>query len=301
MSGDIIKNASPDRQICDNFLSAKTKLVSFAMKFLIFACMQMCGGLGDRLQGATEAYYIALQTNRSFVVLPTVFRGVVREKEKYTIQPQCGRSEAHLRIIDRVDSSRLLKMAMSPHKCLYVSVNMMSGAAGANIREILASIFYPARYRPYEGRYTAVHIRTGGNGDFKGIDPPRYAADDVNRFLGRVEGSSRLFLATDSKEVKERARGFISTVVTLDELAVHIDRSAVIKDSDLGTVAKDFGALVNADCLVFGRSGFSEMALNFPGSRHNLSCSCKIPLDRLEPAVCGSGLASAWGVLYGKN
>ena len=261
------------------------------MKFLIFVCMQNCGGLGDRLKGVTEAFHVASQTNRSFAVHPKVFEGMLKIKEVYQTLPQCGNSETHEIMIDRADHHRLVQRSLSPQKCLYMSVNLLTKEPADKLDVILATIFHPARYRPFEHDYTAVHIRTGGNGDFKGIDPPRYKTDDVARFFSRVDPSKRVFLATDSKDVKQQARAKMATILTQNNLAVHIDRSPVSKDSDLSAVAKDFEALVNANCLVFGRSGFSEMALHFPGHSQNLSCSCKIPLNREETAICGEELA----------
>ena len=109
-------------------------------------------------------------------------------------------------------------------------------------------------------------------------------------FRSRVNTVGLVFLATDSQQIKHKAKQKFKTLKTINDISIHIDRSSINHTSDLTTTARDFEALVNANCLIFGRSGFSELALFFPGNNHNLTCSCKIPLKKTDSAVCGSQL-----------
>lgn len=126
--------------------------------------------------------------------------------------------------------------------------------------------------------YIGVHIRAGGNAtSFR--DPSRYgsvedwkAFSDCTRWIqtelarkcgGRVPG---VYVASDNNDAKVFLKQQVSDVHTAEVEIYHVDRSntSLIHNLEAATDAvwADFKILMDATCLVVGRSGFSLLAMH---------------------------------------
>lgn len=250
------------------------------LRIIVYTCFHSCGGLGDRLNGITAALAVSLATRREFRIhAPATTAALTPADIRWDlpIPPSCH----PVHVIDQGKSgySKFLKLASSDIACIRVRINQYYGDKQS---QLLKQLFRPLPRSSAAPPYAAIHIRTGGNGDFKGFDPARYNISDIPRFLAPlIEWTGTVYIASDSSLVKSASliacRKRNLTCVHSVHRARHIDREKVTV-ADIQNTWDEFFMLAQAHCLVYSQSGFSELALLWPGNAINASCSLQIKL-----------------------
>ena len=149
--------------------------------------------------------------------------------------------------------------------------------------------------------YVGVHVRAGGNGT-SFVDPNRHGSvDDWKAFstcttlmqaeLTRKCGSlPSVYVASDNDEAKRYLQEHGSDVHASNVEIYHIDRSnaTLIRNltSASDAVWADFKILMDATCLVVGKSGFSLLAMHMsPIQPHCAVAFNKCTLESVREAV----------------
>lgn len=242
-------------------------------RLIIYTCVTMCGGLGDRINGVTTVYETSIATNRSFRIHSPFFKRVTPSRWMIERVPKCK----HIDIMDRGRSgfALLTRHAKGRVKCLVVRCNQYKGNQQALL---LKNIFNPVKHQPgLPEEYVAIHFRSGGYGEFKSFDPPRYNTTDIPRFMKHVlDTNHSVYVASDSTRMKRVILNSCAyhgiKCMHTDQTPKHVDRQHVTQKDHL-FVWDEYFALVGARCLVYGYSGFAFTAFNWPGSLLNRNCS----------------------------
>jgi len=243
------------------------------IRSLMFVCVKGCGGIGDRLKGIIGAYDISKRTNRDFYVyapntFPEDYGGSNWNKN---IPYEC---KVSLRFALRMNidkpAHKVLKIAKRSSRCIAVRTNTHMLSSREEQRKLLKELFRPM---PQSSEtYAAIHLRTGGYGDYKGLDPPRDAIDRGYVLIKALPQNMPIHIVSDSVEAKTELQKACLSCLSDKDAAKHVDRQTVTK-RDIAFVWKDFFLLAGATCIAHSRSGFSEVATMWPGSQFNASCS----------------------------
>jgi len=287
-------------------------------RFLVYVCTGgLCGGIGDRVTGIVTAFYLAVATNRVFLVHnpSPVDLGVVLNTSNIDWKTHAGyvMSQRPLSIgmIDRVGESLDLLNDNAEQRLIALRTNLnltdrdyilsrkefalslqnlgvpvdtwRPPNGGILFAWAWSALFTPtsaldeavrakwARVTGFEGSldsYVAVHIRTGGHwGDGKRHDPANDEfAECAKRVVKRMSAGAALsvYVASDDHNAKMSLQQKVPGAVFDPVLPFHIDKSGRGLDAQekfLETWA-EFMILSRADCLVYSRSGFSEVAVS---------------------------------------
>ena len=121
---------------------------------------------------------------------------------------------------------------------------------------------------PSSRRLICSHIRMGKNPTIPFDDRRAWTANVtvIFKFLGRFENSvkSTIYVASDSEIVKRYAKGNFSSVLTVNDPVIHIDRytekQRKFSCAGMQTVVLEQYILSMCDVLLLTRSGFGTMA-----------------------------------------
>lgn len=246
------------------------------MRALVYMCISSCGGLGDRLKGIVHSYLASKETNRTFFIhAPSTFDNRIRSAGlvfwNATIPSLCRIAMQHpINDIDRRKNGRLDREAAGPASCIAVRVNQ-DWHTYAEQKKALSELFAPFE-RPSQA-YAAIHLRTGGNGDFSGIDPDRDTIKDGLAMLSKLDSTwDTVHIISDSLAAKVRlateCRKTHANCVYQTSKSRHIDRQTTSADQLL-QVWDDFRDIAGASVVVRSISGFSKMASFWPKYRGN--------------------------------
>lgn len=149
--------------------------------------------------------------------------------------------------------------------------------------------------------YVGVHIRAGGNGT-SFIDPERFASleewqlfSDCTKLVRselkrKCRSQPSVYVASDNEHAKQFMKGHGSDVHAAQVEIYHIDRSDMTLVHNLTSatdaVWAEFKVLMDATCLVVGRSGFSLLASHM--ARRQPKCAVRFDrcgLDFVQKAV----------------
>ena len=255
-------------------------------RYLVYTCRPptWCGGLGDRIKGVLAVFSACAGNNRQFLIdAPGTFDSFQPARINWALPlPEACLQQSAVQL-DLIDANTRGKQTLNEAAkgnipCIKVNINELYEPA-ANWKAALTQLFRPAD-AAVSPPYTALHVRTGGNGDFRGIDPPRLSVASVAWFVRRARPGAPVVIVSDSLAVKARA----SHLCRLRNLqctysqsrSVHIDRQKHT-ESDMLNTWRDFFTLVHSTCLLRSQSGFSEMATVWPGSRVLPNCSAVFP------------------------
>ena len=255
------------------------------MRALVYVCLHTCGGLGDRLNGIINSYIVSKQTNRRFFIhAPTTFDSTVVPAGlvswNATVPASCHNAiQSPINDIDQKHNQKLHKAASGVTACIAVRINQDYHTM-AERKRALSALFAP--FESPTTPYAAVHLRTGGNGDFKGIDPARNTIYDGLQMISRLNPTwNTVHIISDSVAAKDRlaveCRKTHQSCVYQRRKSRHIDRQPT-STSQLSEVWSDFRDIAGAACLVHSRSGFSEVAKLWP--KGTVNTVSEIPCER---------------------
>lgn len=240
------------------------------MRAIVYVCVHWCGGLGDRLNGLMGTYDTSRKTSRDFYVhAPTTFGyDFIGAKWTKSIPSECASAIAHPHSFIDKHPKNVLHLAQGSIPCVAVRTNV-NYLSWLERKAVLKMLFASIAIKK---NYSAVHLRTGGNGDYKGLDSPRDTVENGLALRNSLPTDRPINIVSDSVSAKkELARG--CDVCTFDKRpGRHVDRQRVSK-KDVEFVWKEFFILAGATCIAHSRSGFSEIAVIWPGSPFSASCS----------------------------
>jgi hypothetical protein len=211
---------------------------------------------------------VSKQTNRQFYIhAPTTFDSEIAPARgmhwNASLPPECNISGA----IDAVDKphTKFYAAAHGKAPCVAVRINQ-DEHDDQKKKEALSELFAPLR-RP-KRNYAALHLRTGGNCAYAGIDPGRDTMDDGIDMLGRlIKLKLEIHIVSDCLLYKTRLASqctrWQATCFYRAGTSRHIDRQKTTR-AELSTVWDDFRVLARASKLEHSRSGFSAVAAMWP-------------------------------------
>ena len=235
-------------------------------------CVNLCGGLGDRLKGLMGTYDTSRKTNRDFYVYaPTTFTyDLIGARWNKSIPSFCENSIANPYYFIDKDPKHVVELAQSSIPCVAVRTNR-DYLSWRERKAVLKNLFAPISIKR---NYSAVHLRTGGHGDYKGIDPPRDTVKMGMALVNSLPMDKLIYIVSDSMSAKKALATGCDLCTFIKKSGRHVDRQRVSRE-DVKFVWKEFLILAGATCIAHSCSGFSELATIWPGSPFTASCSSR--------------------------
>lgn len=240
------------------------------MRALVFVCVHWCGGLGDRLTGIINSYIVSKESHRQFYIFaPTTFDNLVEPAQgtnwNASLPPACDTRHA-INAIDSKNYSTLHAAAHGKAPCVTVRINVDNQHSVQERKQALSELFAPIQ--PPEHNYSVLHLRTGGNCAYRGIDPARDTIDKGITMLKRLtQLKLPIYIVSDCLQAKEllasQCRVRQVECVYRKGSSRHIDRQKT-SPSDLANIWSDFRVIARAAAVERSRSGFSAVAAIWP-------------------------------------